>query len=115
ADVFAWELGDEGSVGDPAKDIVGDFSLSEGDSLDLWEMLQGEDDDGASITDFVFAEEVDGDTILHVSTDGGFDGDYGSNSGQEDQTITLEGVSMGAQNQEDFINSLIQNGSTNIE
>ncbi|WP_458526220.1 Ig-like domain-containing protein, partial [Onishia taeanensis] len=115
ADVFAWQLGDEGSVDDPAEDVVKDFSLAEGDSLDLAELLAGEQ--AGSIDDYLHAERgADGeDTILHVSTDGGFAGDYAANAGQEDQTITLEGVSMGDQSSEQFINNLINNGNLNID
>lgn len=115
ADVFAWQLGDEGQPGDPAHDTVKDFSLSEGDALDLAELLV--DEQSGSIDDYLHAEpSASGDdTILHISTDGGFSGDYANNSGQEDQTITLEGVSMDNQSSDDFINNLINNGSLNID
>ncbi|WP_136255764.1 Ig-like domain-containing protein, partial [Onishia niordana] len=116
ADVFAWELGDEGSVGDPAQDIVGDFSLAEGDSLDLAELLV--DEQAGSIDDYLHAElsENGEDTILHVSTDGGFAGDYAANAGQEDQTITLEGVAMNdGQSSRDFLDQLMTNGNLTID
>ncbi|RAR59039.1 putative secreted protein (type I secretion substrate), partial [Onishia taeanensis] len=115
ADVFAWQLGDEGQPGNPAQDTVKDFSLAEGDSLDLAELLV--DEQPGSIDDYLHAapSASGGDTILHVSTGGGFAGDYANNSGQENQTITLEGVSMGDQSSQEFINDLINNGNLNID
>ena len=115
ADVFAWQLGDAGPVGDPAHDIVKDFSIAEDDALDLAELLV--DEQAGAIDDFLHAEpSASGDdTILHVSTGGGFDGDYANNAGQENQTITLEGVSMDGQSSQDFINGLIQNGNLHID
>lgn len=115
ADVFAWQLGDEGQPGNPAQDTVKDFSLAEGDSLDLAELLV--DEQSGSIDDYLHAapSASGGDTILHVSTGGGFAGDYANNSGQENQTITLEGVSMGDQSSQEFINDLINNGNLNID
>ncbi|WP_192036903.1 retention module-containing protein [Halomonas sp. YLGW01] len=115
ADVFVWQLGDEGQPGDSAHDTVKDFSLAEGDSLNLTELLVDETTD--SIDDYLHAEPsaTGDDTILHVSTTGGFGGDFSNNSGQEDQTITLEGVSMDGQSSQAFINDLIQNGNLNID
>ncbi|MAX33648.1 MAG: hypothetical protein CME72_11370, partial [Halomonadaceae bacterium] len=115
ADVFAWQLGDEGQPGNPAQDTVKDFSLAEGDSLNLAELLV--DERSGSIDDYLHAapSASGGDTILHVSTGGGFAGDYANNAGQEDQTITLDGVSMGDRSSQEFINDLINNGNLHID
>ena len=42
ADTFKWALGDQGSVATPAVDHITDFSVSQGDKLDLKDLLQGE-------------------------------------------------------------------------
>jgi hypothetical protein len=42
ADVFAWRLGDQGSTGTPARDVITDFNPGQGDTLDLRDLLQGE-------------------------------------------------------------------------
>jgi hypothetical protein len=42
SDTFKWVLGDQGSVGTPAIDHITDFSVSQGDKLDLKDLLQGE-------------------------------------------------------------------------
>jgi Ca2+-binding RTX toxin-like protein len=43
ADTFSWSRGDLGSVDDPAYDTIHDFSLDDGDKLDLSSVLDGDD------------------------------------------------------------------------
>ncbi|WP_166671021.1 immunoglobulin-like domain-containing protein, partial [Modicisalibacter xianhensis] len=109
ADTFAWELGDQGTVGAPAIDIVADFDADEGDKLDLSDLLSGESQD--SIDKFILAEEVDGSTTLHISTQGGLDGDKTN----ADQTVILDGVTMGGQASHDFIQAMINSSQLDID
>ncbi|NIC04220.1 retention module-containing protein [Billgrantia bachuensis] len=87
ADTFVWNLGDQGEEGEAATDTVKDFSLAEGDSLDLSDLLS----DGSGPEHLRFEAEEGGSTTLYVSTEGNF----GSNADSfekslADQVIVLE-------------------------
>ncbi|MDZ4098847.1 MAG: type I secretion C-terminal target domain-containing protein, partial [Methylophilaceae bacterium] len=95
ADVFKWSLADAGTAGTPAQDVITDFdTVSGGDKLDLRDLLQGEISQGAgtNLEDYLHFELVGDDTIVHVSSSGGFSGGY--NASNEDQTITLQNVDL---------------------
>jgi hypothetical protein len=95
ADVFRWELADRGVAGTPAVDTIADFSTAQGDQLDLRDLLQGEMLDGGAIGNlgaYLFVERSGGNTVVHVSSNGGFSSGY--NAGAEDQTIVLTGVDL---------------------
>jgi Ca2+-binding RTX toxin-like protein/Mg-chelatase subunit ChlD len=101
SDVFRWEFGDQGAAGAPASDIVTDFNTaaksSGGDVLDLRDLLQGETLTGSAtgnLTSFLHFAKVGGDTVIQISSGGGFSG--GFNPGAIDQTITLQGVDLTA-------------------
>ncbi|WP_217648530.1 type I secretion C-terminal target domain-containing protein [Halomonas sp. QHL1] len=103
ADIFAWELGDQGKEEAPATDTVMDFNLSEGDRLDIGELLSDMDED--TIDKYIQVDTDDkGETVLNISTKGGL-GDNGENA---DQHIVLNGVDMGNQSSSDFLQSLLQ-------
>ncbi|MEQ6917658.1 retention module-containing protein [Halomonas aquatica] len=116
ADTFVWNFGtdgDQGDPGSPARDLVTDFNLNEleeGDVLQLNDLLQGDD----GVDNYLHAVDDDqGNTLLHVSTTGAFEG--GFNSADSDQVITLNGVSMDGANSSDFINSLIATNQLDID
>ena len=89
ADTFAWSLGDKGTTSDPARDTITDFSTSEGDSLDLSDLLQ--DEDSGSLEHYLHFEQQGSDTVVHISHDGSFDsGDYDT----ADQVVVLEGMDL---------------------
>jgi Ca2+-binding RTX toxin-like protein len=100
ADVFKWTLADAGTVGSPAADTVTDFNTaaraSGGDVLDLRDLLQGESSGTLlgqdNLSNFLHFEKSGSNTIVHVSTTGGFAS--GFNSAQDVQTITLAGVDL---------------------
>ena len=104
ADVFAWSLGDQGTAGAPALDTVSDFdAFAHGDKLDLRDLLQGEIADPAlqNLDNYLHFEKLGSDTIVHVSSSGGFAADSHSvggafTSGSEDQTISLHNVDLTA-------------------
>ena len=90
SDIFAWELADKGSAGSPAVDTVTDFDTSN-DLLDLRDLLV--DEEGTDLTEFLYLETSGSDTIIHISTEGGFeDGVY--DSSKESQTIQLNNVDL---------------------
>ncbi|MCB1802732.1 MAG: tandem-95 repeat protein, partial [Gammaproteobacteria bacterium] len=93
ADTFAWNAMDGGTAGFPSIDTITDFNLADGDALDLHDLLQDEELSGDLTAYLSF--EVDGaDTIVHVSSSGGFDNGYRANA--EDQTIVLQNVDLSA-------------------
>jgi len=98
-DVFRWEFADKGAAGAPASDVVTDFNNAApsagGDVLDLRDLLQGETVAGAAtgnLTSFLHFAKVGADTVIQISSSGGFSG--GFNAGAIDQSITLQGVDL---------------------
>ena len=123
-DVFVWSLGDKGTPGTPAQDVITDFNKSE-DKIDLRDLLQGakfgsdefEHDgslkqggghaDSGNIGDLLkyinVTTETSGgqiNTVLHISSSGQFDSDRflenGVKANAEDQRITLSNVNLTA-------------------
>lgn len=85
-DVFLWNSGDEGSVDEPANDVVTDFG--NGDNvLDVSDLLDGASE--SNVADFIIAEEDGDDTVLYISSEG----ELGGHTDNADQTIRLEGKS----------------------
>jgi len=97
-DLFRWELADRGVQGTPAADTINNFSVASasagGDVLDLRDLLQGENHNigTGNLTQFLSFELNAGNTIVHVSSTGGFGGGYSLS--KEDQSITLTGVDL---------------------
>jgi hypothetical protein len=71
ADVFKWTLGDQGSTAAPARDVVKDFNVSEKDSLDLRDLLQGENSSNLSAYLKFGTDTATGKLMLSVDHDGG--------------------------------------------
>ncbi len=90
ADTFVWNSGDQGGPSSPAVDTISDFSLNEGDTLDLADLLSGEN--SGNLTDYLSFETSGTDTVLHVSSSGGFAAGY--TPAAEDQTIVLENIDL---------------------
>ena len=112
ADVFRWELNDQGTTSSPAIDIIKDFKSSEGDKLDLRDLLVGETHSDTSIgnlLNYMVIEQVGNDTIVNISTSGNI-------SAGVDQKVVLENVSLTnlgfdtATSQADMIQQLLQQG-----
>ncbi len=80
ADVFAWLANQSGT------DVVTNFTRSQGDKLDLRELLAPVAFDLAHISDYLQLSQSGSDAVLKVDTDGG--GNFTSNA----QTITLTGA-----------------------
>ncbi|BBH30698.1 protein LapA [Pseudomonas sp. St290] len=81
-DTFVWKSGDTGT------DVIKDFKASEGDRIDLRDLLQGET--GSTIDHFLKISTVDGVSSLQVSTTGQFNATNGA-AATPDVTIKLEG------------------------
>jgi Ca2+-binding RTX toxin-like protein len=106
-DIFAWKLNDGGTPGAAVTDTVTNFGTAAraagGDVLDLRDLLSGESAGTLlgqdNLADFLHFEKAGADTIVHVSTTGGFASDphaVGAPSptvaGATDQKIILSGV-----------------------
>ncbi len=123
-DTFRWEADDEGSVGTPAVDTIKDFNtnaiddlVDPGDIIDLADLLDGEDFDAGgnpagNLEEFLYFELDGGNTVLHVSTTGGFT-PGAVDTGLADQQIVFEGVDLvtaSAGDQEAIIADLLTSG-----
>ncbi|WP_449104497.1 retention module-containing protein [Pseudomonas mohnii] len=82
ADTFVWKSGDTGN------DVIKDFNASEGDRIDLRDLLQGET--GSTIDNFLKITTVDGVSSLQVSSTGQFNSGNAA-AATPDVTIKLEG------------------------
>jgi len=114
ADTFKWESGDEGTAASPAMDFVTDFDSSEGDVLDLADILQGEESN--DITNYISVAQDGDDVVINVTPDGA--------GGDMNQVITLQdttvdqlagGIDTSGMSQADIINTLITNGQLNVD
>ncbi|THF54992.1 retention module-containing protein [Pseudothauera rhizosphaerae] len=89
ADVFQWNLADAGTSAAPATDTVKDFSLDQGDALDLRDLLQNYDGTSEDLGNYLQVGQEGGNTVVQVSTSGAF-----ADAGVADQVIVLEGVQL---------------------
>ncbi|MHC8356452.1 retention module-containing protein [Pseudomonas sp. LB3P81] len=102
ADTFVWKAGDTGS------DVIKDFKASEGDRIDLRDLLQGET--GSPIDNFLKITTVDGVSSLQVSSAGKFNGADAA-AAAPDVTIKLEGNNWASAN----LHSLIAGSDPTIK
>ncbi len=100
-DTFAWNLADAGPAGTPVSDTITDFNFGgTDDKLDLRDLLIGELGATAAVLDnYLHFELVGADTVLHVSSAGGFgdNNNIGGGApvpGSETQTIVFTGVDL---------------------
>ena len=101
-DTFVWKQGDQGRT-TAAHDIVKDFNESEGDKLDLSDLLQDATRNNISEYLRVSGPDNDNKTVLNIKTGGA--------NGAVDQIITLEGVEI---SQSDIIKHLILKDTNSI-
>ena len=98
SDTFEWTLADAGAKGAPAVDTITDFDAaaapSGGDVLDLRDLLSGENQgaDIGNLASFLHFEKSGSDTMVHISSSGGFGSGY--TPAAEDQTVILQDVDL---------------------
>jgi Ca2+-binding RTX toxin-like protein len=120
ADVFKWELADAGAAGSPAVDTITDFeAFTAGEVLDLRDLLVGESATAASLDNYLHFEVTGGNTIIHISSSGGFGdnnnisiGSAGISTATETQQIVLQGIdatAMGFTTDQQIIQALLDN------
>jgi VCBS repeat-containing protein len=132
-DVFRWSLGDAGAAGNPARDVITDFDNTPhaGDVLDLRDLLVGESQaantvalpasiglnnaltitaNEGNLANYLHFSAVDGNTVVEISSTGGFAGSY--TPAAVDQVITLTGLNLvgSFSNDQQVINDLLQRG-----
>jgi Ca2+-binding RTX toxin-like protein len=110
SDTFRWYLGD--AAGSP-EDIITDFHMSQGDVLDLRDLLVGEDQTATSgptdLINYLSFAESGSDVIVTVTT---------NDSSSTTQTILLQGVTLADLSGDashttsaDIIHNMLQNGN----
>ncbi|WP_460149419.1 retention module-containing protein [Pseudomonas sp. S3_E10] len=102
ADTFVWLKGDTGS------DTVTDFKHSEGDKLDLSDLLQGNNDTNLS-SYLKLTTDASGNSTLSVSSSGSFT----AQGGTADVTIKIDGANWGSGST--AINNLIAGGDLTVK
>ncbi|MCV9880124.1 type I secretion C-terminal target domain-containing protein [Brenneria sp. KBI 447] len=80
ADTFKWQSGDIGH------DVIKDFNASEGDRIDLSDLV-GELEEGTDISRYIRIQDNNGSPTIEVSTEGNFTAD---NGGTVAVSITLD-------------------------
>ena len=106
-DVSRWQLGDQGTGSAPATDTVKDFVASQGDALDLRDLLPDGLVAAGSLGDYLsFSYDAAASTtVLSIRT-------QGTTMSAPDQIIRLEGVDLlgGLSDNDQIIQNLIHNG-----
>ncbi|TFY84141.1 type I secretion C-terminal target domain-containing protein [Pseudomonas kairouanensis] len=106
ADTFVWLKGDTNTNG--GFDQITDFKHSEGDKLDLSDLLQGNTD--SNLDKYLkLTTDSSGNSTLSVSSSGSFT----TNGGTADVTIKVDGANWG--NGSTAINSLIAGGDLTVK
>ncbi|UTW13609.1 retention module-containing protein [Marinobacterium rhizophilum] len=107
SDIFVWNDGDEGTQAAPAVDTVTDFSIAEGDVLNLADLLQGEHDgsgvDADNLDQFLSFAWDGANTTVSIAHDA-------LNSADVTQKIVLQGVDLtagGTLNDQQIIDALV--------
>ena len=121
-DVFRWESGNQGIAGTPAVDTITDFDTAPlangGDAIDLSNLLKGEamaNGQSLNLSNYLHFEKVGADTILHISSNGGYVTGYASN--QTDQKIIFKNVDLMGTNLTDvqIINNMLAAGKLVVD
>ncbi|SHN40377.1 immunoglobulin-like domain-containing protein, partial [Rhizobacter sp. OV335] len=115
-DVFQWKLADQGTTAAPARDVITDFdnTTNSGDVLDLRDLLVGESHtannvttatnigtnnataitvDHGNLNNYLHFSVVGGNTVVEVSTTGGFTGGT-YNAAAVNQVITINNLNL---------------------
>jgi hypothetical protein len=108
AETFAWTFGEQGEPGNPEKDILSTFRLSDKDVLDLSDLLQGETID--TLNNYLHFSVKGTTTEVHISSGGNYQN--GFDATQTDQIIVLQNVTLNTQMPyKDLIQQLTSGGN----
>ncbi len=106
ADVFEWTLSDASGAA-ASEDVVKDFSIAQGDSLKIGDLLPdlGEAWTGEALSAYVSIVEEGGSSSLMIRPEGA--------AGEVEQVISLEGISLlaGFDTQADALQHMLDQGS----
>ncbi len=118
--VFVWQFGDAGTRSAPTVDTITDFGRQGNDVLDLRDLLQGEthtDSNTGNLAQYLHFELSGHDTIVQISSTGGFAGGKYSAS-VVDQRIVLQDVDLthgGSAADQQVISELLKNGKLHAD
>ncbi|WP_218568399.1 tandem-95 repeat protein [Pseudomonas sp. LS-2] len=113
ADTFAWKAGDTNSGG---FDVIKDFHASEGDKLDLSDLLQGENGNNVNdLTKYLHITNDGKDTTIEVSSAGKFTTTAGANATAVANTADVHIKVEGVQWNNSMINSLVNGADPTIK
>ncbi|TCJ17987.1 retention module-containing protein [Parasulfuritortus cantonensis] len=120
SDTFIWRASDRGTPGTPAEDVIKDFSRTDGDVLNLKDLLQGEShglNNLGNLDQYIdVTTDGAGNTVIRVSSTGGFTGGTYT-AAAEDQRIVLQNVDLYDQygvshgQDADLIKAMVQQGA----
>jgi Ca2+-binding RTX toxin-like protein len=107
ADTFVWKLNEQGDPATPAVDVITDFSLADGDALDISDLII--DEENNALTDYLhFEYDADNNqTIVQIDQDGGA-------FFRSTQEVVLQGVDLtaaGTMSDQDIIADLMANNN----
>ncbi|SFU04661.1 type I secretion C-terminal target domain-containing protein, partial [Halomonas saccharevitans] len=112
-DVFAFDLAAAEET--PAEVRIAGFGDEGVDSLDLRDLLQGEEAEGVDLTSYLKISLDGTNTVIEVSSDGSFQGDSGDDV-KVDQTIILEATDLvTGDDSATVIQQMIDSGQINID
>jgi hypothetical protein len=121
-DVFKWSLDDGGIAAGPSVDTLMQTDIASakegGDILDLRDLLAGGAHSGnlvGNLSNYMHFEYVGGDTVVHVSTEGGFASGYTPQ--HENQTMIMQGVNLmnGFSSDQAIIQDLLSRGKLVVD
>ena len=81
-DIFVYKSDNDGH------DIITDFQLFNSDKLDISDLIDYQEDD--DLADFVIIEHVDGDSVIHIDSDGAGVGDSQVSITLSDTIVSLD-------------------------
>jgi VCBS repeat-containing protein len=113
ADTFAWKAGDTNSGG---FDVIKDFNSSEGDKIDLSDLLQGENGNNVNdLTKYLQITNDGKDTTIEVSSAGKFTTTAEANATAVANTADVHIKVEGVQWNNSMINSLVNGADPTIK
>ncbi|ARU88001.1 hypothetical protein B9K09_08485 [Pseudomonas sp. M30-35] len=103
ADTFVWNSADRGSG---SHDVVHDFSVAEGDALDLSSLLVGvvDSSSAAELSAYLSFAPSGSDTQINISSSG-----HVADAGSIDQTVTLANVTLSGGDSASIIQNMLDN------
>ncbi|NRB56764.1 MAG: hypothetical protein HRU39_12400, partial [Salinicola sp.] len=121
-DTFLWEAGDEGTVGEPARDTITDFSVQPvrggGDVIDLHSLIpdgRARGNNAGNLTSYLHFALVGGATVLYISTEGAFAEGFDESAVDQQITFTDADLIGDLDSDKAVIEDLLANGNLIVD